>query len=166
MIDNDGERSELNVSLRDVQDGDLEVFFAQQQDLEAIYMAAFTVAEPDNRQAFDAKWARIREDETVVIQTILVNDTVAGHVVKFEQEGEPEISYWIGRQFWGHGVATEALRLFLQLVPVRPLYGLTAKDNAASLRVMQKCGFTIIGKSKGFANARGEEIEEYLLKLN
>jgi L-amino acid N-acyltransferase YncA len=40
-----------------------------------------------------------------------------------------------------------------------------AKDNVASLRVLEKCGFTVVGYEKGFANARGEEIEEVILEL-
>jgi RimJ/RimL family protein N-acetyltransferase len=47
----------------------------------------------------------------------------------------------------------------------RPIYARVAKDNVASLRVLEKCGFTITGQAKGFANARGEEIEEWILEL-
>ncbi len=35
-----------------------------------------------------------------------------------------------------------------------------------SLRVLEKCGFRIIGEDKGFANARGREVEEFLLELH
>jgi RimJ/RimL family protein N-acetyltransferase len=45
---------------------------------------------------------------------------------------------------------------------VRPIYARVARDNFGSRRVLEKCGFKIIGESKGFANARGEEIEELL----
>ena len=47
----------------------------------------------------------------------------------------------------------------------RPIYGRAAKDNVASIRVMENCGFRISGYDKGFANARGEEIEEAILEL-
>jgi hypothetical protein len=32
--------------------------------------------------------------------------------------------------------------------------------------VLQKCGFKIIGKNKDFANGRGEDTEEYILRLD
>ena len=79
--------------------------------------------------------------------------------------GPPEVSYWIGREYWGQGVATRALTALLALVTVRPLYGRAAKDNFASLRVMEKCGFQVVGAERGFANARGEEIDELILRL-
>ncbi|MGI0149175.1 MAG: GNAT family N-acetyltransferase, partial [Thermoplasmata archaeon] len=69
------------------------------------------------------------------------------------------------REYWGRGFATRALSLFLREVTMRPLYASAAKDNVASLRVLQKCGFTVSRVEKGFANARGEEIEEVMLEL-
>lgn len=71
----------------------------------------------------------------------------------------------MGREFWGRGLATAALAQFLQIQTTRPLYARAAKDNVASIRVLQKCGFTICGQDKGFANGRLAEVEEYILKL-
>lgn len=39
------------------------------------------------------------------------------------------------------------------------------QDNIGSICVLQKCGFTITGEDKGFANGRNAEIEEYILTL-
>ena len=71
----------------------------------------------------------------------------------------------VGKPYWGQGIATAALRAFLLQVTVRPIYARAAKDNLASLRILEKCGFTMVGEGKGFANARGQEIEEWLLRL-
>ena len=131
---------------------------------DSIRQAGFTAENPADENAFTIKWAKILGDETIVKRTILCDGRVAGHIVKFEQFGEPEISYWIGKAYWGRGVATHALALFLEVVQERPLYARVAKDNIASTRVLQKNGFTIIGEGKGYANARGEEIEEYILR--
>jgi RimJ/RimL family protein N-acetyltransferase len=86
-------------------------------------------------------------------------------VLSIEQFGEREVSYWIGKEYWGRGIATKALTLFLEELKVRPLYARAAKDNVASLRVLAKCGFKVVGEDRGYANARGAEIEEYVLKL-
>jgi RimJ/RimL family protein N-acetyltransferase len=154
-----------SVTLRDILLPDLDIFFVQQQDPEANYMAAFTAENPADENAFIIKWAMILGDESFIKQTILYDKRVAGHIVRFEQLGEPEISYWIGREFWGKGIATRALALFLRLAEERPLFARVVKDNIASLRVLQKNGFTIIGEGKGYANARGQDVEEYILKL-
>lgn len=154
-----------NVTLREVRDEDLPIFFEQQRDPEANQMAAFTSGRPDDRDAFMAHWARIRSDETNINRTILVAGAVAGNIACFRDFGEPEIGYWLGRDFWGRGVATEALAAFLREITERPLYARVAQDNIASLRVLQKCGFTITGEDKGYAPARGEITAEYVLTL-
>ena len=153
------------ITLRDVRDDDLPVFFEQQLDPEANYMAAFTSRDPTDRDAFMTHWARIRADETTVNQTVLCDGQVAGSVARFEDFGQPEVTYWLGREFWGRGIATKALAAFLASQTTRPIHARAAKDNAASLRVLQKCGFVITGEDKGYANARGQVIEEYLLTL-
>jgi RimJ/RimL family protein N-acetyltransferase len=79
--------------------------------------------------------------------------------------GVPEVTYWLGREFWGPGIATAALRKLLEIVAERPLVARAAADNAASIRVLEKCGFVFSGRARGFANARGEEVEEVILVL-
>lgn len=167
MVVRTGKRgaSEGRVLLRDVTVGDLPVFFEHQLDADANRMAAFTAKDPSDRAAFDARWNRILADETTVNKTVLFDGRVAGHVSSFEQSGEREVTYWIEKGYWGKGVATEALSRFLKLVRERPLHARAAKDNLASLRVLRKCGFEICGEDRGFANARGEEVEEFVLRL-
>ena len=46
-----------------------------------------------------------------------------------------------------------------------PLYASAAQDTAASIRVLEKCGFEMRGSAKAFAKARGTEIEEVFLEL-
>ena len=154
-----------NILLRAVTDSDLPIFFEQQLDKDANFMAAFTAKDPTDRAAFMAHWAKILADPGITIRTILVEGQVAGHVLVHGWFGEPEVSYWIGKAFWGKGVASQALAQFLDIVTARPLYARVAKDNLASLRVLEKCGFTISGEDKGFANARGMEVEEFILNL-
>src|SRR5687767_4294744 len=60
------------VSLREVSDADLPIFFEHQQDAEAVVMAAFTHKDPSDRAAFDAHWARIRASDSVINRTIEV----------------------------------------------------------------------------------------------
>ena len=154
-----------NIQLRDVTWDDLPLFFEQQLDSTANYMAAFTAKDPTDREAFMAHWARILGDEGILIKTILFEGQVAGYVLTHGWFGELEVTYWLDRRYWGRGLATQALAAFLQVQKSRPLVGRAAKDNVSSIRVLQKCGFVLTGEDRGFANARGEEIEEVILTL-
>ena len=150
-----------DVSLRDVEEADLPILFEHQLDPEANRMGAF---KPRSREAFVAHWATVLRDETVVKKAVLVGGEVAGNVVSFERDGEREVGYWIAREHWGKGVATQALSQLLKLVTERPLYAYVAKRNVASLRVLQKCGFEIVKELRPPPEA-DYNVEEYVLVL-
>jgi RimJ/RimL family protein N-acetyltransferase len=80
--------------------------------------------------------------------------------------GEREVTYWIGRSYWGKGIATNALKAFLAVDRSRPLYARVASDNVASGRVLEKCGFCVIATERNVAEARSAEIEELVLLLD
>jgi RimJ/RimL family protein N-acetyltransferase len=141
----------------------LPIFFEQQLDPEANQMAAFPAR---NRDAFMAHWTKIMADDSVTIKTILFNGEVAGNMVCFTQLGEREVGYWLGKDYWGKGIATQALREFLKLIETRPLYAHVAKHNIGSRRVLEKCGFTVSGEDKYFSQVLGDNIEEYILILH
>ena len=152
--------------LRNVIDDDLVTFFEQQCDSDANYMAAFTAKDPTNRTAFLAHWERIRADATAIALTIVLDGQVVGSIGSYHEDGRCEVTFWLGKEYWGKGIATRALAKFLaEINQTRPIHARAAKDNAGSLRVLEKCGFVVISKSRGFANARGQAIEELLLEL-
>ncbi|NJN91626.1 MAG: GNAT family N-acetyltransferase [Leptolyngbyaceae cyanobacterium SL_5_14] len=153
-------------SLREVVENDLASFFDFQLDPDANYGAAFTAKDPTDREAFIAHWNKIIADPTTINRTIVCDGQVVGYVSSYEESGQPEVTYWIGRAYWGKGIGTRALTAFLvQVNPKRPIYARVAQDNLGSRRLLEKCGFQVTGKMKGFANARGEEVEELLLEL-
>lgn len=154
-----------HVSLRQTKEDDLVFFFQFQLDEEANYLAAFTAKDHTDPIAYHQKYAKFLHDPTINMQTILVNNTIAGSIAKFEIEGEAEITYWIDKAYWGQGIATTALNCFLAIEKARPLFGRVAFDNTGSQKVLEKCGFIKIGTDKGFANARQTEIEEFIYKL-
>ena len=159
--------TKTKITLRPVSPDDLVVFFLNQMDWEANQMAAFTARDPKDRAAFDAHWEKIMGDDNIIIRTIVWDNRVAGHVLSYVPEDTPEVSYWLGRQYWGRGIATGALDQFLTTAnTIRPIYARVAKDNIASLRVLQKCGFKVYDTFRSYANARGQEIEELALVLN
>lgn len=154
-----------DVVLRPIISADIDVFFRMEQDREANRIAAFTVKDPTDRGRFDARWKILREDPQVTARTILVGGRVAGSIMTYVEDDEHELTYWIGREYWGRGVATKALRAILTEVTDRPMHARTAKDNVGSLTVLKRCGFEVIGEDSGFANGRGEIVEEFILAL-
>ena len=128
--------------LRPVADGDLDAIFAQQADPESSAMAGVPTRE---RAAFDEHWRRIRADGTTVIRVIDVDGEVAGHVLSWPADGRRYVGYWLGREFWGRGLATAALAEYVTVVTERPLHALVSTDNVGSIRVLEKCGFVEIG---------------------
>ncbi|HSK89196.1 MAG TPA: GNAT family N-acetyltransferase [Anaerolineales bacterium] len=154
---------ENNVRLRDVIETDLPIFFEQQLDPEATAMAALPSR---SRETFMAHWTRITVDDSILIRTILFNGSVAGNIVCFDQLGEREVGYWLGKEYWGKGIATRALAEFLKYIDVRPLYAHVARHNVASRRVLEKCGFSISGEDSFFSQALGRNVEEYILTLD
>ena len=133
------------VSLREVRENDLETFFENQLDPEALRMAEFPSRD---RDAHTAHWHRILADGSVIAATILFDGCVAGDIVRWANDGAREVGYWIGRSFWGREIATSALEQFVDSRDGPPLRAHVAKHNAGSLRVLEKCGFTVVGESK------------------
>ena len=126
--------------LRPVVPDDVPIFFAHQNDPEASAMAAFPSRDYD---AHMAHWTNnVLANETGFARTIDIDGQVAGNVVSWVADGHRLVGYWIGREFWGRGIATRALAEFLeQVVAERPLRAQVAPHNAGSIRVLEKCGF-------------------------
>ncbi len=158
------ESKSVEVTLRDVIDDDVLVFFAHMQDAEACHMAAFVPEDPSDLEAHVAHWSAIRKVPSIVTRTIVINGVVVGHVASFERAGDAEVTFWIDRAWWGRGVARAALAAFLEIDGRRPIHARTAADNIASRRVLEACAFTVIDEERGYAEARGEEIDELVLR--
>ncbi len=165
MIDQlsaDQEGNVVEVLIRDLVERDLPVFFVHQLDADANNMIG---SQPRDEEAFMAHWRKNANDPTAVHQTITFAGEVAGNVVSFEMDGQREVGYWLGREFWGRGIGSEALRLFLAKFPQRPLHAHAAKKNFGSVRVLEKCGFRKIGEYVRPGLALGEETEEFVFLL-
>jgi RimJ/RimL family protein N-acetyltransferase len=160
------ENTVVDVALRPIDDSDLDALFEQMRDPESVRMAAFTAKDPDDRAAFDIHMAKVRSAPENITRAVTVDGRLAGSIASFVVDGDAELTYWIDRSLWGQGIASRALALLLEEVPVRPMYARAASDNIGSLRVLQKAGFVIVGTENSYANARGAEIEEKILRLD
>ncbi len=133
----------MEVRLRDVEDADLPLFFAWQREPESV---ALSGVPPRERDAFDEHWERIRRDPATVVRTVLADGEPVGNVLAFEESGRRVVGYRIAREHWGRGIATGALAAFVDELVERPLWATVAPGNAASVRVLEKCGFALEGE--------------------
>ena len=147
------------MKLRPVEPDDVAVFFEHQQDPLAREMAVFGARD---RQAHDEHWRRILADPDVIARTIVVEETVAGNIGSWSSDGQRYVGYWIGREFWGRGVATQAVRALAEEINERPLVALVATTNVGSCRVLEKNGFTRVARRP----SREDGVEEFVYRLN
>ncbi|MEJ3749156.1 GNAT family N-acetyltransferase [Actinomycetes bacterium KLBMP 9797] len=128
-----------DVVLRDVREADLEAFFAFENDPEATRRSKFP---PRDRERFMTHWTtKILGNPTGFVQTAVVAGEPAGNLVAWWKEDRRFIGYWFGRQYWGRGIGTKALALFLEREKTRPLYADPFAGNTASVRLLEKSGF-------------------------
>lgn len=134
------------IRLRGVEPRDVPVLFEHQLDPEGNRLAG---TKPRSAESFRAIWDQILKDSSVVTRVIVEGDVVVGVISCFKRDGLDAVGYWIAREHWGRGIASRAFALFLQEVTLRPLHATAARANAASIRVLEKCGFRLTGYRMG-----------------
>ena len=82
--------------------------------------------------------------ETVAVQ---LDDRVIGFVGVVQGAAELEIGYVLERAAWGRGHGSRAVALRVAELP-RPIVAYTDPANAASQRLLQRCGFALVGETQ------------------
>ncbi|MEV8633807.1 GNAT family N-acetyltransferase [Streptosporangium sp. NPDC051023] len=145
-----------DVRLRDVEETDLELFLEHEHDPETVRRSKFA---PRERETFMTHWAtKVLGDPTVLVQTVTVDGQPAGNIVAWWERDRRFIGYVFGRPYWGRGIGTKAMTLFLQREKARPLYADPFTENTASVRLLEKCGFRPAGKVQ-----HGEHEHEHVM---
>jgi RimJ/RimL family protein N-acetyltransferase len=148
------------VSLRALTDDDLPTLFAFSSDPVSVAMAGMPLRD---EEAFAAPRARTMANPQNVLRGITVDGALAGDLGSWPDEhGRRKVGYWVDRDYWGRGIATAALTAFLAEITERPLYADVLRTNAASLRVLHKCGFRLLDDGEPGAD---HGPEEYALRL-
>lgn len=150
---------------RQTRESDLPALFEIQCDAEGQVMAAFTNTAND-REAYLDKHRKLLADDRIVSVVVEAGGEVVGSAAAFPLGEEINVTYWIRRDHWGRGLAGAALAAVLEQVPTRPVFASAASDNLASQRVLEKSGFRRTGRERAFAEARGQEIEEVMFRLD
>lgn len=155
----------VDVTLRVLEDADLDQLFTWERDPDAVAMAAFTRANPSDRAAFDGHYERIRDDPDATLLAIEDDGALAGTIGSFTMEGEREISYWIDPARWGRGLASAALGAFVEVEVTRPLFARVAEHNIGSAKVLTRAGFVQVDSETSFADGVGRDVVEHIYRL-
>jgi RimJ/RimL family protein N-acetyltransferase len=107
-----------------------------------------------------AHWAKTLANDSALTWTIVSDGEVAGNIGCWEADGRRLVGYWIGREFWGRGLATKGLAELVDIVDARPLHAEVVNTNVASIRVLEKCGFTQVEEHVG-----DDGVDELVLEL-
>jgi [ribosomal protein S5]-alanine N-acetyltransferase len=77
-----------------------------------------------------------------------------------------ELGYWLSEDFWGHGVASEAVPAVTEYCfehfPLRRIYAEPYANNPASARVLEKAGFVLEGRLKNNIFKDGQVLDSLL----
>ncbi|HIP23511.1 MAG TPA: N-acetyltransferase [Rhodobacteraceae bacterium] len=145
------------LKLRPFHDDDFEAFHAIVSDYEVVKMLG--------------SWPFPAETEFTHMR-MNTPEAKAGQVLVIEVDGKLAgtiggmsrgIGYMLGRKFWGRGVGTWAVREMVQRMfedsDIGEVTASAWQDNAASARVLEKCGFRPTGAGEFYGKARGETLE-------
>lgn len=130
------------VSLRAITPDDLPALFENQHDPASATMAGVPIREEAD---FYAHRTKVEADPANETRAIIVDGELAGDTVSWADEAGRHVGYRIAKRFWDRGIATSALRLFLVELTERPLNADLLKTNIGSRRVLEKCGFRLLG---------------------
>ena len=132
-----------------------EVFETEEDAREAIAFLAAQYGSPDGPQ----------------VHPVILKDggRNIGYVQMAPVEGGWEIGYHIAKAYTGRGYATEAVRAFLPemagQIGIREVLGICLKENAASVRVLKKCGFEPVFEGPGPYQGETREIFRSVRKI-
>jgi RimJ/RimL family protein N-acetyltransferase len=109
---------------------------------------------------------KVLGNPAAVSRAVLLDGRVVGHIGAWTdgETGKRLLGYWLGREFWGRGIATAAVTQLLRSEPSRPITAHVAKHNLGSIRVLEKCGFTRAGEET-FTLSDGTSGAEYIYVL-
>ena len=124
-----------------MRDADFETIFEFQADGESCQMAAVPAK---TREDYVAHIDKIQASPDNIIRIIENEGKIVGFALSWLAGEGRTLGYWIGREFWGQGFASQGLALLLQELPERPLIAHVADSNLGSKRVLEKNGFALV----------------------
>ena len=120
------------------------------------------VPHPYTKDAAEA-WYKTLHQKELSLSIYLDNSLIGGIGLTQDEDKLYEFGYWLGRDYWGQGYATEAgkglLHYAAQKLSSPKIKASYMKENVASANVLKKLGFNKVGKGKTYCVSRKEEVD-------
>ena len=129
-----------------------------------------TFPHPYTGEDADSWLSRVTKQVPATNFAIVVNDELVG-VIGFEMDTGSrkhcaEIGYWLGKDYWGHGIATDTLQAVTEYAfahhELKRLQAHVFSWNTASMRVLEKCGYQREGWLRQSTVKDGKMVDEAL----
>ena len=166
-IEAEGVRT-ARLSLRPLRRSDAETVAAMSDDYEVLIRLSF-LPFPLTAEYLE-RWIDEQPEDFQWLLAVRTQDARAVGVAGIhpDDEGGAEIGFWIGRDHWGRGYASEIAGAVVELAGCRgydPVWAVVLPDNAASIRVLEKAGFIREGTARRQYRLRGsvEIVHRYRL---
>ncbi|KZN29308.1 MULTISPECIES: GNAT family N-acetyltransferase [Pseudoalteromonas] len=162
------------VTLRKLKKTDQAYLVRHLNDAKVTQYLSARIPQPYTQQ--DASWwLEIGCEQNAINRAIEIDGQFCGVIGAYLPESNllstaAEIGYWVGHEFWGMGVATQAVMLFTTLIfndsDVVELINPVSSPNKASIRVMEKAGFKLKLVSEKTAKHQQRLFDEHVYVLN
>ena len=156
-----------NITICLITEDDIKALYPLGNNKEVSWMSGGGLTYPLTYEEFRTKKTIALSKKVGEMQSYVIryNDIAVGSIGYFiREENTPlEIGYWIGKSYWGKGIATKALTLAIEAMRADDITGTVVAtalvDNASSRHILIKCGFREIRLEKFMSLARGIEVE-------
>jgi len=157
------------IELRAFKTSDTDLLVSYLNSPEVTRYITSAIAQPYTER--DAQWWVEEGSELVHAKAIDFNGTLVGcisaKVGEFEYNRSAELGYWVARQYWNKGIASEAVKLFgdslFSTTEINRLFVSVVAENAASLRVLEKNAYTTEGTHRQASFKPGRYFDEHCL---
>ena len=126
--------------------------------------------EEDARETIEFLMSQYETEDGPLVHPVLTKDgDNVGYVQLAPIDEGWEIGYHIAKRVTGNGYATEAVTAFLPVMAkkkgIDTIYGICLAENAASERVLEKCGFEVFFRGAGMYQGEERQIVKAIWKV-
>jgi RimJ/RimL family protein N-acetyltransferase len=158
-----------NITLRKFEQSDSSLLFTYLNDEKVTQYITSAIPQPYTKE--DVQWWLNVGSKVEHIRAIELNGTLVGcisaTVGSFEYNRSAELGYWLGRDYWNQGIATNAVAQFSEALfkstDIVRLFVSVVAENKASIRVLENNGFTHDALLEKASFKQGKYFNECLL---
>lgn len=115
-------------------------------------------------------WVEVGSKEGAFVRAITFNGSFCGVIGVYTKEAEyahaAELGYWVAQEYWNQGIASRAVIEFTELVfaatAIQRIYAVVTAPNLASLKVMEKAGYSLEGILRKAVQKQGQFYDEHI----